>query len=175
MKKKDGDYYYNLAVCQFLAGKINSALESVEKSIEINNTWKNYYLKGIILKKSNKKGFKEIIQLFNKSIEINSDFCDNYYNKAIIFFNNKENKSALDNIEIAIEKYDKKKKNFLENYELSDFYYLEGMIYKKMEKYDDALNSFDKALELKKIIQSVIMKKVWYISKKKIIKKVSNI
>ncbi len=62
------------------------------------------------MKKSNKKGFKEIIKLFNKSIEINTEFCDNYYNKAIIFFNNKENQNALTDIQIVIEKYDKTKK-----------------------------------------------------------------
>ena len=150
MKKKDSDYYYNLAVCQFLSGKINSALENVEKSIEITETWKNYYLKGIIMKKSNKKGFKEIIKLFNKSLEINTEFCDNYYNKAIIFFNNKENKSALTNIQTAIEKYDKTKKNSLENYDISNFYYLQGLIYKKMESWEEAIKSFNKAIEIKK-------------------------
>ena len=150
MKKKDGDYYYNLSVCQFLSGKINSALESVEKSIEINPTWKNYYLKGIIMKKSNKKGFKEIIKIFNKSSEINPEFCDNYYNKAIIFYNNKENNSALTDIEEAIKKYDKTKKNSLENYDLADFYYLEGLIYKRFLKWDEAIKSFDMAIELRK-------------------------
>ena len=150
MKKKDSDYYYNLAVCQFLSGKINSALENVEKSIEITETWKNYYLKGILMKKSNKKGFKEIIKLFNKSLEINTEFCDNYYNKAIIFFNNKENKNALTNIQIAIEKYDKTKKNSLENYDISNFYYLQGLIYKKMESWEEAIKSFNKAIEIKK-------------------------
>ena len=159
MTKKDGDYYYNLAVCQFLSGKINSALESVEKSIEITETWKNFYLKGIIMKKSNKKGFKEIIKLFNKSIEINTEFCDNYYNKAIIFFNNKENQNALTDIQIAIEKYDKTKKNSLENYDLSDFYYLQGLIYKRMEKWDEAIKSFDKAIEIRKNFSECIYEK----------------
>ena len=167
MKKKDGDYYYNLSVCQFLSGKMNSALESVEKSIEINETWKNTYLKGIIMKKSNKKGFKELIKLFNKSMEINSDFCDNYYNKALIFYNNKENQNALTNIEMAIEKYDKTKRNSLENYELSDFYCLQGLIFKKMEKWDEAIRSFDKAIELKKNFSECIYEKgVVYFEKK---------
>ena len=159
MKKKDSDYFYNLSVCQFLSGKNNSALESVEKSIEINETWKNYYLKGIIMKKSKKKGFKEIIKLFNKSLEMNPEFCDNYYNKAVIFFNNKENASALNNIQTAIEKYDKTKKNSLENNDISDFYYLRGLIYKKMEKWDEAINSFDKAIELRKNFPECIYEK----------------
>ena len=159
MKKKDSDYYYNLSVCQFLSGKINSALESVDKSIEINETWKNYYLKGLIMKKSNKKGFKEIIKLFNKSAEMNVEFCDNYYNKAILFFNNKENQSALTDIQFAIKKFDKNKKNSLENNDLSDFYYLEGMIYKRMEKWDDALKSFDKAIDIKKNYPECIYEK----------------
>ena len=34
-KKEDGDYYYNLGLCQFTSRKINSALESIDKSIQI--------------------------------------------------------------------------------------------------------------------------------------------
>ena len=78
---------------------------------------------------------------------MNTEFCDNYYNKAVIFFNNKENASALNNIKIAIEKYDKTKKNSLENNDISDFYYLQGLIYKRMEKWDEAIKSFDIKVE----------------------------
>ena len=147
-KKKDGDYYYNLGLCQYLSRKINTALENIEKSIEIKGTWKNYYLKGIILKKG-KKDFNEIIDVFNKSIELNQNFCDNYYNKAFLFFNNKRNKEALTNIQIAIEKYDKKKRNSLENFDISDFYYLQGLIYRRMTNLEQALESFNKAIELR--------------------------
>ena len=148
-KKEDGDYYYNLALCQFISRKINSALESIEKSIQVKGTWKNYYLKGIILKKG-KKDFNEMIGIFNKSLELNKEFCDNYYNKAYLFFNNKKNEEALINIQIAIEKYDSKKKNSLENYDISDFYYLQGLIYRRLRNLDEALKSFDKAIEIRK-------------------------
>jgi len=147
-KKEDGDYYYNLGLCQYLSRKINSALENIEKSIQIKETWKNFYLKGIILKK-NKKDYLEVINIFNKSIEINEDFCDNYYNKAILFFNNKRNEEALTNIKLAIEKYDPKKKNSLENNDKSNFYYLQGSIYRRMKNLDEALKSFDEAINLK--------------------------
>ena len=90
---------------------------------------------------------------------MNPEFCDNYYNKAVIFFNNKENASALNNIQTAIEKYDKTKKNSLENNDISDFYYLRGLIYKKMEKWDEAINSFDKAIELRKNFPECIYEK----------------
>ena len=167
MKKKDSDYYYNLSVCQFLSGKNNSALESVEKSIEIKGTWKNYYLKGLIYKKSNKKGFKETIKLFNQSLEKNPEFCDNYYNKALIFYNNKENQSALIDIQLAIQKYDKTKTNFLEKNDISDFYYWQGLIYKKMDKLDEAILSFDKAIEFRKNFSECYYEKgVVYFDKK---------
>ena len=148
-KKEDGDYYYNLGLCQFTSRKINTALESIDKSIQIKGTWKNYYLKGIILKKI-KKDFNEIIEMFNRSSELNKEFCDNYYNKAYLFFHNKRNEEAIINIQIAIEKYDPKKKNSLENYDIADFYYLQGLIYRRMNNLEQALKSFDKAIELRK-------------------------
>ena len=148
-KKEDGDYYYNLGLCQYISRKVNTALESIEKSIKIKGTWKNYYLKGIILKKL-KKDFNEIIEIFNQSIELNKDFCDNYYNKAYLFFHNKRNKEALINIQIAIKKYDPKKKNSLENYDIADFYYLQGLIYRRMKNLEEAIKSFNEAIELRK-------------------------
>jgi tetratricopeptide (TPR) repeat protein len=117
-KKQDSDYYYNLAHCQFLAKKTNNALTSIEESIKINPTWKNYYLKGIIMAKNN-KDFLGMIENFNKSIQLNKDFCDNYYNKAKLFFEAKRYREALDNIEIAIKKYDPKKKKLFGKIRLS--------------------------------------------------------
>ena len=72
-KKEDGDYYYNLGLCQFTSRKLNTALDTIEKSIQIKGTWKNYYLKGLILKNI-KKNFNEVLDSFNKSIELNKDF-----------------------------------------------------------------------------------------------------
>jgi tetratricopeptide (TPR) repeat protein len=125
-------------------------------------------LKGLILKNI-KKNFNEVLDSFNKSIELNKDFCDNYYNKAILFFNNKNNRDAFDNIQLAIEKYDPKKKNSLENYDISDFYYFQGLIHRRMEKQEDALKSFDKAIELRKNYSECYYEKgAIYLEKKKL-------
>ena len=39
----------------------------------------------------------------NKSSELNNDFCDNYYNKAYLFFHNKRNEDALIGLGVLFE------------------------------------------------------------------------
>ena len=154
--KKDGDYYYNLGLCQYKVNKFDNALESLNKSIEIKPKWENYFLKGMCLYK--KKSKVEAIESFNKSAELNDNFCDIYYKKAQIFYEQGKFADAEGNIDKAIKIFDSKFKNMsLEKISLSDLHYLKGIILRKLKKYDQGLVELKKALDMEneKIISRI--------------------
>jgi len=153
------------------SGKLDDAEIGILKLLDLQkNNFLLFNIYGVILLKKN--NLVLAIQQFKKSIEINQNFPDAYYNLGTTLFKSTKFKDALPYFKEAINQ----KKDYFEahfnlaesyknldmmeeaissfkeclNYQINDFetYNNLGLVYHKLNKFDDALNNFNKCLNI---------------------------
>ena len=139
---KDYKYYFNLGIQEANVGNTNEAMAAYNKVIELKPDFAPVYMFiGII--EFQKENYKKAYEYYSKTIDIDKNMVDAYFNRAQIVFatkteDEKELKSALEDLEKAIEFDDK----------FIDAHYSMAVIYKNMGDYKQAIKSLDKILEI---------------------------
>lgn len=139
---KDYKYYFNLGIQEANVGNINEAMTAYNKVIELKPDFAPVYMFVGILE-FQKENYKKAYEYYSKTIDIDKNMVDAYFNRAQIVFatkteDEKELKSALEDLEKAIEFDDK----------FIDAHYSMAVIYKNMGDYKQAIKSLDKILEI---------------------------
>lgn len=129
--------YYNQGMEKAYAGKLEEAINLLDKSIELNEdeyvAWYNRGMAKAMLKKE-----KEAIEDFNKTIELYPDYKKVYLNRGTSRKHLTDYDGALADYNKAIE--------LDTNY--TDGYYNRGLLYELLNKIDLACLDFNKSLEL---------------------------
>ncbi len=139
---KDYKYYFNLGIQEANVGNTNEAMSAYNKVIELKPDFAPVYMFIGILE-FQKENYKKAYEYYSKTIDIDKNMVDAYFNRAQIVFatkteDEKELKSALKDLEKAIEFDDK----------FIDAHYSMAVIYKNMGDYKQAIKSLDKILEI---------------------------
>ena len=138
----DYKYYLDNAIYDFQCGKYNLALENVNKSLEIKSDWEiPYFYRGAINQVLER--LDEAILDYTKSIELNPQMTDAYYNRAKILLSRKDVENpdinrAIGDLEKALE--------LDENF--AEALYAMAAAQKKVEHYNEAIKYLDRVLEL---------------------------
>ena len=138
----DYKYYLDNAIYDFQCGKYNLALENVNKSLEIKSDWEiPYFYRGAINQVLER--LDEAILDYTKSIELNPQMTDAYYNRAKILLSRKDVENpdinrAIGDLEKALE--------LDENF--AEALYAMAAAQKKVENYNEAIKYLDRVLEL---------------------------
>ncbi len=141
-EQKDYKYYANLGISQTNCKNYSEALDSLNKSIELNPDYAlAYFSKGIIFHMRNE--LQAAYENYTKAIEKNPEMTDAYYNRAqsILAFENPDD-NELEKALIDLEKAVKLSPNFV------DAHYYSAVVKKKLKDYKGALQSLDKALAI---------------------------
>jgi predicted O-linked N-acetylglucosamine transferase (SPINDLY family) len=153
------------------SGKLDDAEIGILKLLDLQkNNFLLFNIYGVILLKKNNSDLA--IEQFKKSIEINRQFPDAYYNLGTTLFRSAKFKDALPYFKEAInikkdyfeahfnlaesyknlEMMEEAISSFKEclNYQINDFetYNNLGLVYHKLNKFDDALGNFNKCLHI---------------------------
>ena len=123
-------------------GNVEHAIELISKSIELKNDWEISYFYRAVAFHSIKK-FDEAILDYTKSIELNPNMTDAYYNRAKILLSRKD----IENPDINKAVEDLKKALSLDD-KFAEAFYAMAAALKKLEKYNEAIIYLDKVLEL---------------------------
>ncbi len=139
---KDYKYYFNLGIQEANVGNTNEAMSAYNKVIELKPDFAPVYMFIGILE-FQKENYKKAYEYYSKTIDIDKNMVDAYFNRAQIVFatkteDKKELKSALEDLEKAIEFDDK----------FIDAHYSMAVIYKNMGDYKQAIKSLDKILDI---------------------------
>lgn len=123
-------------------GKFESAIENINKSIELKRDWEIPYFYRAVAYQAIEK-FDEAMLDYTKSIQLNPKMTDAYYNRARIILsrkdiNNPDIKKAVEDLEKALE-FDP---NFI------DALYAMAAAQKKLENYHKALEYLEKLILL---------------------------
>src|ERR1035437_5163074 len=90
-EKKDAKYYVDSGYLSYSNGNNNKALKEFKKAIEIEPQIADFWLLNVCAQVSEKESrFSEAIEFYNKSIEMNPDYPDSYYNRAWAIKNGKK-------------------------------------------------------------------------------------
>ena len=171
--QNNAEYLYNDAVKSYNEKNFSEAIEQLQLSIKENDTLPApHFLLGVIHREMNKKqisiqsflkyielstikdtAFYIIAQIYNEEnkpdsalmflkscTDHNPNFCQAHYLKGVINFEKSYYDEAIHHFSKAIEI----------NSENSDVYNDRGSTYRLLEKYEDALNDYDKAIVLNK-------------------------
>ena len=131
-------------------GKTELAIKEMEKLIKIEEDPLYYplYYSNIALYYSNIDKFDNALENYTKAIELEIENKDKYYALRAHFVHEKTG-----NYELAIEDYSQA---IFYNPDNSDYYTSRANLFREMEKYDEALEDFGKALELDSTITASI-------------------
>ncbi len=138
----DYTYYIDNGIFDIQNGKYESAIENINKSIELKKDWEiSYFYRGVANQALER--FDDAMLDYTKALQINDKMADAYYNKARITLSRKDipnpdiGKAILD-LEHALELDDK----------FIDAMYAMAAAYKKLGDYHKALEYLEKLLEL---------------------------
>lgn len=140
--EKDYKYYTNIGIEQTNAKDFDEALDSFDKSLELNPDYAlTYFSKGIVYHNLNR--LQAAYENYTKAIELDADMVDAYYNRAqaILAHENPDEdelNSALSDLEKAIELDPK----------FIDALYYAATIKKKLKDYNGAVEYLDRVLEI---------------------------
>lgn len=155
MTDKDYKYYLNEAISKTNEGKIEEALELLDKSIDLKpDNALSYFSKAICHHNLNQ--LRAAYENYSKAIEFDEKMIDAYYNKAqaVLAYENpteEELALALKDLEIATELDEK----------FIDAHYYSAVIKKKLKDYEGAIASLDKVLAIEpKAVYSNALKKL---------------
>lgn len=138
----DYKYYANLGVDETNKGNFDSAIEALDKAIELKPDRDFlYFSKAVAF--HNKMELEEAYENYKKALEINPKMIDAYYNLAQVILarkpaGNEDLKEALNNLEKAVELDEK----------FADAYYYIGVIKKNIEDYEGAIKALDRVIAI---------------------------
>ncbi len=138
----DYKYYLDNGIFDIQSGKFESAIENINKSLELKNDWEiPYFYRAVAYQAM--ENFDEAMLDYTKALQINDKMTDAYYNSAKIILSRKdiENpdyKKAVSNLEKALEL----DSNFI------DALYAIAVAYKNLGDYHKALVYLEKLLQL---------------------------
>ena len=134
----DSIVLYNQGLCFLDMNCNDKALKCFDKAIKYNPTYSNaYYSKGYLLAFKLKK-YNQAIDYFNKSIDLNTKCIDSYIGKGYCL----HNLNKLDESKIAY------KQAIEYDAENPIIYYNIGCVLMKQKKFKDAIQYFDKVLNI---------------------------
>lgn len=85
----DYKYYIDNGIYNFQQGKLDEALEYINKSIELKNDWEiSYFYRGVVHQAL--ENFDEALLDYTKALQINDKMADAYYNRAKIMLSRKD-------------------------------------------------------------------------------------
>ena len=146
-------YYLSLGITETNEGNFPEALRNLDEVIKYNNTSDlAYFYKGIVYQALGKT--KEAYENYTKSLEINKNMIDAYYNRGRLIIKTNP-KGAMDDFASALA---------LDN-KFIDAYYALAAVQKNLGLYKEALKNLDKITELEpqavnaKALKKLIMTK----------------
>lgn len=134
--------YLDNGIYDIQDGKYQSALENINKSLELKNDWEIPYFYRAVAHQA-LENFDEAMLDYTKALQLNPKMTDAYYNKARITLSRKDIENpdifgAVKDLEKAIELDE----NFI------DALYAMACAQKKLENYKEAVEYLDKLLEI---------------------------
>lgn len=136
-------------------GKFDSAIENINKSIELKRDWEISYFYRAVAHQAMEK-YDDAMLDYTKALQINPKMTDAYYNRAKITLSRKDIENpdiagAVKDLEKALELDDK----FL------DALYAMAAAYKKLEKYNESIVYLDKLIAIEPdAVQAKALKKL---------------
>ena len=144
-EEKSDDFWYKRAVNLRDIGEYENAIECLDKDLTIHSkSCETYFLKGLVLMQT--ENYAEAIECFNKcSEERGQSYLSNSkkvermkkakkFEKAIIYADLSANAKTLDD----------------------EFWHNKGIAYFKLKKYEDAIECFTNALEMKELDTKIL-------------------
>lgn len=138
----DYKYYLDNGIFDIQNGKFQNGIEHITKSLELKNDWEIPYFYRAVAHQA-LENFDEAILDYTKSIQLNENMTDAYYNRAKILLSRKDIQNP--DINRAVEDLNKAltlDPNFI------DALYAMAAAQKKLENFSDALIYLEKLLEL---------------------------
>ena len=138
----DFKYYLDNGIAAFHGGKFTSALENLDKAIELNKNFAvSYFYRGAVYHSI--ENYNEAMLDYTKAISLDEKMTDAYYNRAKIILSRKDIdnpdiKKAISDLEKALELDDK----------FADALYAMAAAYKKLEDYHKALEYLERLLQI---------------------------
>ena len=138
----DFKYYLDNGIADFHGGKFKSALENLDKAIELNKNFAvSYFYRGAVYHSI--ENYNEAMLDYTKAISLDEKMTDAYYNRAKIILSRKDIdnpdiKKAISDLEKALELDDK----------FADALYAMAAAYKKLEDYHKALEYLERLLQI---------------------------
>lgn len=140
--EKDYRYYLDYGIFDFQAGKFKSAIENINKSLELKNDWAIPYFYRAVAYHAMAE-YDEAMLDYTKAIKLDDKMTDAYYNRAKIILSRKDIqnpdiKKAITDLEKALEL----------DPQFQDAYYAMAAAYKKLEDYHQSLVYLEKLLQI---------------------------
>ena len=142
MSEENYKIYLDNGIYDIQDGKYKSAIENINKSLELKSDWEiPYFYRAVAY--HTMENFNEAMLDYTKALQLNDKTTDAYFNRAKIILSRKdiENpdvKAAVSDLEKALELDDK----------FIDALYAMACAQKKLENYEDAIKYLDKLIEL---------------------------
>jgi len=136
----DYKFYIDNGINDIQNGAFKSAIENINKSLELKNDWEIPYFYRAVANQA-MENFDEAMLDYTKAIQINTNMTDAYYNRARIILTRKDIEnpdilSAITDLEKALELDDK----FL------DALYTMAAAQKKLKNYEKSMEYLDRLL-----------------------------
>lgn len=136
-------------------GKFDSAIENINKSIELKRDWEISYFYRAVAHQAMEK-YDDAMLDYTKALQINPKMTDAYYNRAKITLSRKD----IENPDIAGAVKDLEKALELDE-KFLDALYAMAAAYKKLEKYNESIVYLDKLIAIEPdAVQAKALKKL---------------
>ncbi|MBR1907574.1 tetratricopeptide repeat protein [bacterium] len=142
MTEQDYKFYLNEGIDKTNQGKFEEALEVLEKALQLNpQNALIYFSKAIAYHNLNR--LRAACENYDKAIKLDNKMIDAYYNKAqaILAFEDKTESEYLEALGL-LEKATDLDEKFI------DAHYYSAVVKKQLGKYESAIVSLDKVLEI---------------------------
>lgn len=140
----NADLYVNRGITKGKTGKLNDAIADFDKAISLNPKLAGAYSnRGLAY--AFMKNYNEALKNYNKAIKLNPE-GNTFYNRAMIFFNQKQFKLALKDFNMAIEK----------DFKLADVFFYKALCEKELGLKSLACNDMKIAAQ-KKLKKAIIL------------------
>jgi tetratricopeptide (TPR) repeat protein len=129
--------YYGRAEAKYYLAQFEEALRDINKAIEINKEEPKVYLIRGEIYNATKKPSDALLD-FDKALELKSNYSEALCQKALVLFQTGKEKNAFELLENSIETYQTD----------AILYYGRGVLFNNKQKYEKALEDFNKCNEL---------------------------
>lgn len=151
----DYKYYIDNGIFNFQQGKLEEALDNINKSIELKDDWEiSYFYRGVVHQAL--ENLDEALIDYTKALQINDKMADAYYNRAKIMLSRKDIENPdVQKIVSDIEKALQLDENFV------DALFAMAAAQKRLGNYHKALEYLERLLQIEPdAIQAKALKKL---------------